>query len=441
MLQTVVVLALASLVATPAAANPVDAFGFGARAPAMGGAQTAATADGGANYYNPAALVAGDDIRIDAGYQLAAPYLSINRGDQDVDASRGLAVALSAPGKIGAVRLAMGAGLFLPDERVTRVRTLPAQRPRWSLYDNRPQRIFLGANVAFQVTPRLFVGGGIAYMSRTVGTVDLTGRVGFPNYDDSNLAVDIDVDLKTIRYPQAGLLWQVLPWLTLGAAYRGGFVLTLDQTFVITGDIGPADMEPVVEDGYFRLRSLSLDLFQPAQVATGFAAQITPRVLVAGDLTWQHWGSYENPAARIELDLDLKDFNSLIDIPDAPPLPAAYFHDIVVPRLGVEILAGRTRRTTWRVRGGYAYEPSPAPEQRGESNFVDNDKHTLSAGVGVSVARVTEILPRPFDLDLFVAGTFLPDRAHRKFSPIDPIGDYVSAGAVFATGLMTRWHF
>ena len=39
-----------------AQANPVDMYGYGARASAMGGAQTAAANDTGANYYNPAAL-------------------------------------------------------------------------------------------------------------------------------------------------------------------------------------------------------------------------------------------------------------------------------------------------------------------------------------------------------------------------------------------------
>ena len=91
-------LVAAWLAPAAAGANPVDLFGFGARAPAMGGAQTAATDDGGANYYNPAALARPEEIRIDLGYQLAQPWLSINGGGQDVDQSRGLVAALSAPG-------------------------------------------------------------------------------------------------------------------------------------------------------------------------------------------------------------------------------------------------------------------------------------------------------------------------------------------------------
>lgn len=435
--------ALLLLLALPATAhaNPIDAFGFGARGPAMGGAQTAATQDGGANYYNPAALVTGDDIKIDLGYQLAAPTLTLNGGDVHADASRGLAVGLSAPGHFAGVKIAMGAGVFLPDERITRVRTEPAQRPRFVLYDNRPQRIFLGANLAIQLTPKLSIGGGIAYMSKTSGTVTLQGRVGFPNYDDSNLALGIDVDLKTIRYPQAGLLWHATPYFDVGVAYRGSFTLHLDQTFIVSGDVGPAMGDPVIKDGYFKLRSLALDLFQPAQIAAGFSLRFTRDVTIAGDLTWQHWDAYENPAAHIDLMLDLKDFQHLVNIPAAPPIPGAYFHDIVVPRIGVEVYAGHTRHSTWYARGGYAYEPSPAPEQRGESNLIDNDKHTISLGLGAQFRRLTEIVPKPFDVDLYGAATILEDRAHRKLSPIDPVGDYVSRGYVLEIGIATRWRF
>jgi hypothetical protein len=407
----------------------------------MGGAQTAAATDGGANYYNPAILATGDEIRIDFGYQQAKPYLSLNNGDQGVDTSRGIAAALSAPGRIGGLKVAIGAGIFLPDERITRSRTLPAQRPRWSLYDNRPQRIFLGSNLAVQIADWLYVGGGIAYMSRTRGTLDLQGRIGFPDPADSDLALDIDVDLVTVRYPQLGVLVKPNPWLDLGLAYRGGFVLRLDQQFSIKGDVASATGAAVIEDGYFALHSLSFDLFQPEQLAFGFAARVSPRVLLAGDLTWQRWGAYENPAARITIDYDLKEFNDLVDIPDAPPLPEAGFHDILVPRVGVEVLAARSRHTEWRLRAGYAYEPSPAPEQDSETNFVDNDKHTISTGIGVAVSRITDVLPRPFDIDVYVAATFLSERFHRKHSPIDRIGDYVSRGFVIAWGVGTRWHF
>jgi Outer membrane protein transport protein (OMPP1/FadL/TodX) len=431
----------AVLAAGDATANPLDAFGFGARAGAMGGAQTAATIDGGANYYNQAALAVGDDIRIDVGYQAAKPFLSINDNGQGVDSSRGLAVGVSAPGKIGPLRLAFGLGVFLPDDRITRARAMPAGRPRWSLYDNRPQRLFIASNLAFELHPRVHVGAGIAYMSRTKGDLNLNGRVGFPNSENSDLETDINVDLKTIRYAQAGILVKATPWLDVGFSYRGGFVLELDQTFAIRGDLGSPGVEPIISDAFFALQTLSQDLFQPETFTLGVAMRVTPRLLLAADLAYQRWGKYRNPAAKIVITYDLGMFNDLVELPPPVPLPEAHFHDIMVVRLGAEWTAATSKHLTWQIRGGYSYEPSPAPEQQGETNFVDNDKHTLSAGLGVSVARVTKVLLRPFDIDLYLSAGVLPERKHRKLSEIDPVGDYTAAGVVFAAGVSTRWHF
>ena len=434
-------LALVAISAPPRAhANPIDLFGFGPRAQAMGGAQVAGAEDTSACYYNPALLARSPDIRIDVGYQLAVPRLTVDDRDVDVDASRGLAMGLAVPGRLLGARIAVGAGLFLPDQQITRTRTLASERPRFALYDNRPQRLFLSANVAVELPGDVAIGGGIAYMSSTQGSVELDGLVAIPDPEDSDLDLAIDVDLKTIRYPQAGVAWQVRPWLTIAASYRGGFKLVLDQRFVITGDVGAPGQPPLVPDGYLNLRSRAQDLFQPAQVTVGASAQLTPRFSLAFDLAWHRWSAFENPAAHIDLELDLGDFNDLVDIPPQDALPAPHFHDIAVSRLGGEYVVSSDRRR-WRARGGYVYEPSPAPSQRGATNFIDNAKHTVSAGVGVEVPGLGGIVLRPVSIDLALAITALPERAHEKLIAADPIGDYRSGGAVIAASLGSRWRF
>jgi long-chain fatty acid transport protein len=424
-------------VAGAAHANPASVFGLGARGPALAGAATAATdGDSAATYYNPAAIATADSIRIDLGYQAALPALSINGNSQGVDAARGLVAGLVVPGQVGPVRLAFGLAIHLPDEHIIRLRTLPADQPRWMYYDNRPQRFFLCSSLALQLTDDLWIGGGIAYMSRTQGAIDLTGRVGYPDSLDSDLNLSINVDLVAVRYPSAGILWRPTPWLQVGASYRGSFVLKLDQAFTLHGALGPADLH-IIDDALFSLRSMSLDLFQPLELTAGFAARLTPSVLVSGDLTYARWSDYENPASNLTLSYDFKNLNSFVHIPGPAALEPAYFHDIVVPRLGVELTA--SERLT--LRAGYSFEASPAPEQRGETNFVDADKHTFAVGAGLRIFGLGEIIPRPLDLDVFAAFTLLPDRAHRKLSPVDAVGDYVAGGHVLAGGVESRWRF
>ncbi len=426
------------------AANPLDHFGFGARAASMAGAQTASTDDTGANYYNPAALATFDTIRFDLGYQIAVPSLRINDQDLRVDSSRGFSIGLAVPGRIGPrgiIKLAIGGGLFIPDQQITRVRSVASDQPRFVLYDNRPQRMFLGANVAVSIADVVFLGGGIAYLSSTAGAVTLDGRLGFPIAEDSQFDIAIDVDLKTIRYAQLGALVRAADWLRLGASFRDEFQLEVAQAVIIQGQIGSPEM-PIVEDAFLHVESLSQDLFQPAELTVGAAVDIGARWMVSGDLSFHRWSRFQNPAAKIDLELDAGMFNDMIDLPDEPPtFPAPNFHDIYVPRLGVEYLAEETSARKVHLRGGYAYEPSPAPEQTGENNFVDNDKHTVSFGVGYTMFDVGSILLQPLSIDAFAAITFLPERTHRKESPVDPVGDYRADGAIAQVGLQTRWRF
>jgi long-chain fatty acid transport protein len=437
------VLAIGTLLATasPAAANPADTYGLGARGIAMGGAHTAAAADGSANYYNPANLAGLDAMVIDIGYQIADPALHIDGLDTGVNTARGLSLGVAAPGRLGPLRVALGGSAFLPDEHLTRTRTLPSDQPRFVLYDNRPQRLFLAANVAVAITPHFLVGGGIAYMSGTTGDVTLRGRVGYPVADDSDLELAVDVDLKTVRYPQAGALIRARPWLDVGLAYRGGFVLDVDLAFAIYGDVGPAGSEPVVADGFFALESIYQDLFQPEQWALGASARLAPRFQLAFDVVLHRWSRFENPATRVAIEYDLKDFNELVDIPDSPPLPAPRFHDVLVPHVGFEWQVARSLRSTWHARGGYRYEPTPTPAPSVDLNYIDGDKHTLAAGAGVTLSGLTAILPRPVSIDVFAAATWMSEVSARKVSPTDRIGDYRAGGRVLQLGASSLWRF
>ena len=431
-------LAVAAAVA-PAHANPADVIGLGARAVGMGGAQVANVEDSTAGYYNPAMLASFDDIHIDVGYQLAVPRVGANGERFPVDRSQGIAAGIAVPGQIAGNRLAIGASMFLPDQQVTRTRTLPAERPRFVAYDNRPQRLLLAAVAAYELLPGLQIGAGVAYMASTNGSVELEGLVGFPNPAVSDLDLSIDVDVKTIRYPHAGIAWRVTPRLTLGASYRGGFRLVIDQTVKVRGDLGTPDAV-VVEDGRLDLRSVSQDLFQPMQITLGGALRVTDQLLVALDVVYQRWSVYDNPTARIELELDIGQFNDLVMIPPPRELEVPNLRDIVVPRAGVE-WRGSPGPRSWIARGGYAFELAVAPEQRGESNFIDNHKHTLSIGGGLEWRGLGSVIGKPVSLDAFVSFTYLQPRDHRKQNPIDPVGDYTAGGHAIAAGLMSRWRF
>jgi long-chain fatty acid transport protein len=434
-------LAIVLLFGATARANPIDAFGFGARGGGMANAGAAVSDDASANYYNPAGLVHGRETRIDIGYRVSQPFLKMNGRDVGVDASRGFAVGIAAPGHISKFRFAFGVGLFLPDQRVTRVRSLPYEQPRFVYYDNRIQRIFLTANLALQIIPGLYVGAGITFMSRTQGTVNLRGIVAVTNADESQLQTKIDVDLVAVRYPQAGIWWDATRWVTLAVTYRHSFRLDLDQAFRVDGSVGNPGLPPIVAQGYFAARVLNSDMFQPWQLTAAAAVRLLKPLLVTVELTYARWSEFPTPASQLSIGLDVGQFNSMVHIPPPRNYAAPFFHDIVIPRVATEWRARDSRRLGIDVRFGYSYEPTPVPEQIFDSNLADSDKHTFSTGIGLELRKLDPILAHPLTLDAHLAVTYLPDRANHKLDPLDKVGDFTAGGAIVSFGLGMRLKF
>ena len=440
-----VAVAVATLiVGVDARANPIDAFGYGSRATAMGGAATAAPATiRPPTITTRRAWCAGTTCASTSATATRSRLLRMNGRDVGVDASRGLLIGLVAPGHIGPFRFAFGASLWLPDQRLTRVRSLPFDQPRFVHFDNRPQRLYLAANLAIQIVPGLYVGGGLTFMSRTAGQLFLKGSVAVSDPDASSLVSKIDVDLVAVRYPQAGILWEATPWLSVGASYRHTFVAESRSAVPHRRQRRqPGAAAGGRQRAFWRAHSISADLV-PAVAAhrrRRVAAQAHAARHVRSDLR------------RVER------------LPRAGGEPDARARHRCVQRQGhaaagallSDVGVSRHRHSARRassgargerpklaidLRAGYSYEPTPVPEQIGESNFADSDKHTFSVGAGLELARITAILPRPLAIDVHFAGTYLPARANHKIDPLDPVGDFVADGVIVQIGVMLRSRF
>lgn len=416
-------LGMASMPST-ASANPLDAFGFGARAVGMGGAATAVSTDVAANYYNPAGLAAGDGLRLDLGYAFVRPEMRIAGGDQNVDDSRGFQGGVALPGEVLGRRVGFSLGLHLPDERVSRIRALPQRQPRWVLWDNRPQRVVISSSLALEVIDGLFIGGGLTYLANTGGTLDITGDVGLRDVELTRLSSAVDVDLKSVRYWTVGALYRGDGW-RIGATWREDFSLALDLDVRVTGRILSRPGVEVVPEGLFLLRSINDNLYSPQQVFVGAAVELGDW-LVAADLGWLDWSAFPSPTARLELELELAPLSFELPLPAEPLDPD--FHDIFVPRVGVEWRAAAGEWGAFLLRGGGFYEPSPAPDQPGETNYVDGDKLAGALGVGVRLADPSGVFPQPIELDVAAQVIRVMARTYLKDDPADAIGDYTADG-------------
>lgn len=424
------------LAAAPARANPPDTYGFGSRETAMGGAASAETRGWAANYYNPAALARSRGLELGFGYFRAAHSLAMNGQDNHVDPVKGVNGGLVAPGELLGVPFAFGIAVHLPDDRISRVRALRQEQPRWELYDNRNQRLYLAANLAIQPLPWLWLGGGLSFMSSTRGRLDITGGANLFRPDDSKLRHEVDADLTAVRYPQAGVRVALGPRAALAAVYRGEFKLALDLSTHLAGDLSG------LTTARYELETHSINNFLPRQVTIGGAWAVTDRLRAAFDATWIEWSAYVAPVAKLDAVLDIPPPASgwpATVTPPETPAPARIaplrMRDRVVPRFGLEWRALDERRLGGFVRAGYELAKSPIEAQTGVTNYVDRDRHSFSLGLGASFEDLLPELPGVLSIDAHVQLSELPEEATRKASAADLVGDFVAGGHILNVGL------
>jgi long-chain fatty acid transport protein len=437
-------LAVAATTLAPrvASANPLDTFGFGSRGTAMGDAQVADATDFSANYYNPAGLALAKHFEIAIGYFRATHELQINGQNTNVDPVAGLVGGLVLPGKILGVPVAFGLALHVPDDRLSRVRDLPQTQPRWELYDNRNQRVYLAANLALQIFPWLTIGGGLSFMAATTGTLDITGQADLLDVDASELRHEVDADLTAIRYPQFGARFDLSKRVALGIAYRGQFALDLNLSARLFGALALGDASgPQLTTAYYALQTESVDAYLPQQVVVGGSFLPHDRVRVNVDFTWINWSAYITPVANLDVTLDIPPpaggWPAGITPPTVPakttPVPLV-MSDRIVPHVGVEWEALRRNRFSAFVRAGYSFQKSPIAPQTGITNYVDRDRHTIAFGAGVTIDKPISILPGNLRFDVHAQFDVLPTGVTEKSDPADLVGDYSAGGFIWNLG-------
>jgi long-subunit fatty acid transport protein len=117
----------------------------------------------------------------------------------------------------------------------------------------------------------------------------------------------------------------------------------------------------------------------------GLAYRILPDLLVSADITYNRWVDFLSPSLEIHTDIKLP----VIPLELLPgKVEDPNFSDTVTVRFGAEYTVIQTSWSDFILRGGYAYDPSPVPEQTGWSNWLDGNKHIFSVGIGLGLKRL-----------------------------------------------------
>jgi len=428
------------LTAPTARANPLDTFGFGSRGTAMGDAQAADTSDFSASYYNPAGLALARKFEIAVGYFRATSELETNGQNNNVDPVSGLVGGIVLPGRIFGIPVAFGVALHLPDDRLSRVRDLPQTQPRWELYDNRNQRVYIAANLAISPWPWLQLGGGLSFMAATNGTLDISGQANILNVYESQLRHQVSADLTAIRYPQLGARVALGRRAALAIVYRGQFALALNLNATLAGDICTG-LHSCLTTAYYALTTSSVDAFLPQQVVIGGSFLPLDRLKVDVDFTWVNWSAYPTPVANLDVTLNIPPpaggWPAGITPPTVPAQAAVVplrMSDRIVPHVGIEWRA--IDRGKWRgfLRAGYSFQKSPIGPQTGITNYIDRDRHTMAVGAGWAIDKPVSFLPGDLRFDVHAQFNVLPDAVTMKSNPADFVGDYSAGGFIWNLG-------
>ncbi|MBE7452899.1 MAG: outer membrane protein transport protein [Kofleriaceae bacterium] len=414
--------------ARPAAADPLDEFGFGSAAAATAGARTATATGPEAAHHNPGGVALGDGPALLVGWGYGAMRLRINGRDARVLDAHGTALGLAVPVALDRDwTLGLGLALYLPDQFLARVQLIPQSEPHFILLDNDPHRAVFEPVAALAYRGRLGLGVGASILADARSNKILfdVGVVGGEKVGQAELDVELPVRLA----PLIGVWARPHDRVRAGLTYRGQ--LSLDLSLDILADVQIAGV--VTGDVLVSLRASNY--FTPARVGGGLAVEVLPDLTLAADLTWNRWSAYP-PAADLAV---------LIALDIAPPLvstevPPAAFTDTVDGKLGVEYRR-RGARTDVTVRAGGAWRPSPVPPQIGLTSWADGDRVILTAGAGVTLADWAPVLTRPIDLDLGLQWHQVAHRLTRKHVETHPGQAFSSGGNLLHAGLSATVRF
>lgn len=402
------VLGLVILGPRSAAAHAWFTYGLGARAVAMGNAYVAIADDATAAYNNPAGITALTRPSVMLGFSDIAYDLRIDGHRAGLPDVPSLVFGTTFPlplEKLLGIRAAFGFDLQMSGD-VLLQQTVPFPTvPQFVLLQNSAKLLHLLPALAIEPVPGVSVGFGVMLFDNTIGALSL----GLGARGDATF--EIDQELKTIMSPLVGVradLGQLAPELAgwrLGLAFRDAF--SIPYRIPVNAFLGGL---PLVVD------FSATALYTPQQLEAGVA--FTPRDgwTVAAEVLWNRWSRFPDPSLAINLDLAI------------PVLPITFtdsavhdprFHDTVSARVGVEGPVVAWPGAELLARLGYQYEPTPAPQQTGDTNFLDSNRHVVSTGVGVALREVFgSRLPAPLHVDAYAQVQILEDRLHHKSSDV-----------------------
>ena len=331
--------------------------------------------------------------------------------------------------------ITLGIAGYLPSQSLMRIELENPAIPYYVMYRNRNNRFAISPALAFQPWHGVRLGLGVQAMTRIVARMRLSSVVDVDAFttdtgdgDQVSATVQANVDemvmsMQPLMAPNFGLQfdmgafvdpsdprWDTLRRFAFGVAWRGEWMANtnVDATVTANGSIRFDDDElllsTLLEEPIHVQITDMVGFYNPAELSIGMR-QGYGLVDLTGDLTWVQWSKFTDTVAPyMGFSVDSL-AGTTVDIEVGEDLPEPGFKDTWTLRVG-----GQFHTPNWRfsqdlrdfkffVRGGYAYIPSPVPDQTGLTNYMDSDRSVFAGGIGLE-GRYLKFAKGPLRLDI-----------------------------------------
>ncbi len=389
--------ALLALLATlassvPAAATTATVLGIGPTTRSLAGAGVTQAAGYEAAFQNPAGLALAPATALSVGYGVTTSRLYTQRGSDperrfDTQPLGATELGFTLPFRLFQQRFVLGFAGSSPGGSVAQADLPLAEEPQFPLLLSRQRAVDFDLALGARPFDFLAFGVGVRALSTLAGTADVerTKRTTSTRVNDTLVPVLAPVAAVSAFFGSRATLA-----LVARAPLHADFDIQLGAVDLGATQLPPLNLAGVAHYDPFALQAEYAQRLGPLEAMFGAVYQrfrATPTLLPR---------TVSCPAAR----------------PDCLALTAAppNFHDTFDLHVAATWSFSVTRAAQAKLRAGYAFVPSPIPEQAGSENLLDGARHRIGFGYGLTLL---DPLP-PLGLDCALTFDQLVERTSRK---------------------------
>jgi len=283
-------------------------------------------------FYNPGALsFMKDKMHFEVGASAIMSNVSFQRTGSSVteetDNPLGTPFYVYGAGKINEM-ITVGIAVYTPYGSSAK------WQDDWSgkflIQDISLKAIFIQPTISFNINDKFGIGAGFVY---TTGGVEINKALNY----GSNSTVNLDANASGMGY-NLGLFYKASDKLSLGLNYRSRINMKVeggDAKFTV-----PSSLNTLIPE----TNTFDTELPLPGNLDFGVAYQATDKLLIAFELDWVMWGTYDTLSFTFKENGDLLSSNN----------PREY-KDTFIPRIGIQY----DMMDNLQLRAGAYYDTSP----------------------------------------------------------------------------------